>query len=65
LANFMRLSLRKGAYDALSGDAWQEIQVRSGRDDNSLGERERFPTTEFVGSTANGSNYRIVIPTGA
>ncbi len=34
LANFMRLSLRKGAYAALSSDAWQEIRVRSGRDDN-------------------------------
>jgi hypothetical protein len=35
LSNFMRLSLRKGAHAALSSDAWQEIRVRSGRDDNS------------------------------
>jgi len=32
----MRLSLRKGAYAVLSGGAWQEIRVRSGRDDNSF-----------------------------
>jgi len=31
LANFMRLSLL-----ALSSAAWQEIRVRSGRDDNSF-----------------------------
>ena len=29
-ANFMRLSLRKGARAALSGAAWQEIRVRAG-----------------------------------
>jgi hypothetical protein len=34
LANFMRLSLRKAAHAALSSGAWQEIRVRSGRDDN-------------------------------
>ena len=34
-ANFMRLSLRKGAHAALSSAAWQEIRVRFGRDDNS------------------------------
>jgi hypothetical protein len=33
LANTMRLSLTKGAYAALSSAAWQEIRVRSGRDD--------------------------------
>jgi hypothetical protein len=33
LANFIRPSLRKGAYAALSSAAWQEIRVRSGRDD--------------------------------
>ena len=32
-ANFMRLSLRKAAHAALSSAAWQEIRVRSGRDD--------------------------------
>jgi hypothetical protein len=30
LANFMRLSLLKGAHVALSCAAWQEIRVRSG-----------------------------------
>jgi hypothetical protein len=34
LANFMRPSLGKGAYVALSSAAWQEIRLRSGRDDN-------------------------------
>jgi hypothetical protein len=32
LLHFMRPSLRKGAYAALSSAAWQEIRVRSGRD---------------------------------
>jgi hypothetical protein len=32
----MRLSLKKGAYAVLSSAAWQEIRVRSGRDDNSV-----------------------------
>ncbi len=30
LANFMRLSLRKGAHVVVSSAAWQEIRVRSG-----------------------------------
>ena len=33
LVHFMRPSLRKGAHAALSSAAWQEIRVRSGRDD--------------------------------
>jgi hypothetical protein len=33
LLQFMRPSLRKGAYAALSSAAWQEIRVRFGRDD--------------------------------
>src|SRR5580698_2096204 len=33
LVQFMRPSLRKGAYAALSSATWQEIRVRSGRDD--------------------------------
>ena len=37
LPNFMRLSLRKGAYAAFSSAAWQEIRVRSGRDDKVEG----------------------------
>jgi hypothetical protein len=36
LVNFMRLSLLKAAHVALSCAAWQEIRVRSGRDDNSV-----------------------------
>jgi hypothetical protein len=34
LTIFMRLSLTKAAHVAMSGAAWQEIRVRSGRDDN-------------------------------
>jgi hypothetical protein len=33
LANLMRLSLRKAAHANVSSAAWQEIRVRSGRDD--------------------------------
>ena len=36
LLHFMRPSLRKGAHVALSSAAWQEIRVRSGRDDTSV-----------------------------
>jgi hypothetical protein len=32
----MRPSLRKGAHAALFSATWQEIRVRSGRDDNSV-----------------------------
>ena len=35
-ANFMRLSLRKGAHAASSSPTWQEIRVRSGRDDKFI-----------------------------
>jgi hypothetical protein len=38
LANLMRLSLTKAAHVVLSSAAWQEIRVRSGRDDNSEAE---------------------------
>ena len=34
-ANFMRLSLRKGAHGDLSSAVWQKIRIRFGRDDNS------------------------------
>jgi hypothetical protein len=37
LADIMRLSLKKGAHSALSSAAWQEIRVRSGRDDKGEG----------------------------
>jgi hypothetical protein len=36
LANFVRLSLMKAAYAVLSSAAWQEIRVRSGRDDKFI-----------------------------
>ena len=58
LANFMRLSLRKAAHAAMSSAAWQEIRVRSGRDDNSA-----VPARASVRSTWPCN--RIVIPTGA
>jgi hypothetical protein len=32
----MRLSLLKAAHAVVSSAAWQEIRVRSGRDDNSV-----------------------------
>jgi hypothetical protein len=37
LPHFMRPSLRKGAYAALSSATWQEIRVRFGRDDKGEG----------------------------
>jgi hypothetical protein len=37
LTNLMRLSLRKAAHAAMSSAAWQEIRVRSGRDDKFKG----------------------------
>jgi hypothetical protein len=40
LANFMRLSLTKAAHVVASCAAWQEIRVRSGRDDNFVLELE-------------------------
>jgi hypothetical protein len=33
LRDFMRLSLMKAAHVVVSGAAWQEIRIRSGRDD--------------------------------
>jgi hypothetical protein len=36
LSHFMRPSLRKGAHAVLFSAAWQEIRVRSGRDDTSV-----------------------------
>jgi hypothetical protein len=44
LASIMRLSLKKDAHAALSNAAWQEIRVRSGRDDKFVAERDSvFP----------------------
>jgi hypothetical protein len=56
-ASFMRPSLLEGAYAALSNAAWQEIRVRSGRDDNSVVKRscrEKTPISKY-----------LVIPAGA
>ena len=36
LVQFMRPSLRKGAYASFSSVVWQEIRVRFGRDDTSV-----------------------------
>ena len=36
LSGCMRLSSRKGAHAVLSSAAWQEIRVRSGRDEPAL-----------------------------
>jgi LPS sulfotransferase NodH len=36
LMHFMRPSLRKGAHVNLSSAPWQEIRIRSGRDDTSV-----------------------------
>ena len=54
LSNFMRLSLLKAAHAVLSSAAWQEIRVRSGRDDNSA----------FPRKIRNLSCNRFVISTG-
>jgi hypothetical protein len=40
LINLVRLSLMKAACAGVSGAAWQEIRVRSGRDDNSVREED-------------------------
>jgi hypothetical protein len=51
LVHFMRPSLRKGAHAALSIAAWQEIRVRSGRDDNSSWKLYlAFPNKIFIPS---------------
>jgi hypothetical protein len=52
LAYIMRPSLRKVAHAALSNVAWQEIRVRSGRDDN------------FVAGWSVSMHNKFVIPTG-
>src|SRR3984957_17630120 len=54
LANFMRLSLRKAAHAAMSSAAWQEIRVRSGRDDNSIAGQVLL--TEALAGTAELSS---------
>jgi len=61
LANIMRLSLKKGAHAVLSNAAWQEIQVRSGRDDNSVAAK----ISSFSWKRGTLSSNRIVISTGA
>src|SRR5580700_11228917 len=42
----MRLSLTKAAHAATSSDAWQEIRVRSGRDDKFVGLRKAVQRLE-------------------
>jgi hypothetical protein len=54
LMQFMPLSLRKGAHVALSSAAWQEIRVRSGRDDNFV-----LGTVVIVSKMNCHSNRRI------
>ncbi|MGB8535595.1 MAG: hypothetical protein WCD57_04220, partial [Acidobacteriaceae bacterium] len=46
LANFMRLSLLKAAHAVVSRSAWQEIRVRSGRNDK---ERAMVPRRVVAG----------------
>ncbi len=60
LANFMRLSLRKAATAAISSAAWQEIRVRSGRDDNSVASPAVIRLTGIEAISCD----RIVIPRG-
>jgi hypothetical protein len=57
--NSVRLSLTKAAYAFASSAAWQEIRVRSGRDDNSVG----LPA--LVINNEPWHRNRIVISTGA
>jgi hypothetical protein len=47
----MRPSLRKGAYEALSSAAWQEIRVRFGRDDTSFWTLKLDAPNKFVSPT--------------
>ena len=59
LVYFMRPSLRKGADANLSSAAWQEIRVRSGRDDNSSWKLYlAFPNKIVVPSEGEGSAVR-------
>ena len=59
LVHFMRLSLTERAYAALSSAAWQEIRVRSGRDDNSSWKLYlAFPNKIVIPSEAEGSAVR-------
>jgi hypothetical protein len=59
LVHFMRPSLRKGAHAALASAAWQEIRVRSGRDDNSSWKLYlAFPNKLVIPSVAEGSAVR-------
>jgi hypothetical protein len=59
LANIMRLSLKKGAHAVFSGAAWQEIRVRSGRED-------KFVTKLETILHGNGPllSHKFVISTG-
>src|ERR1700678_4648724 len=50
----MRPSLRKGAHAALSSAAWQEIRVRSGRDDKVEGSAS-IESSDWDGGNADPS----------
>ena len=53
LSQFMRPSLRKGAYADLSSAPWQEIRVRFGRDDK--GGKQRFHSEPLL--SRRGLNF--------
>ena len=50
LAILMRLSLWKGAYVDVASSAWEEIPVRSGRDDKVVGDLTPYFSEEIVTS---------------
>jgi hypothetical protein len=62
LLQFMRPSLRKGAYAALSSAAWQEIRVRSGRDDKGV---RQLITNKWVTKLSDETSLDFVIPSEA
>jgi hypothetical protein len=61
LVNFMRLSLIKAARAALSSAAWQEIRVRSGRDDKFVA--RKLPIIQWMHPRSWLNKF--VISTGA
>jgi hypothetical protein len=64
LVQFMRPSLRKGAYAALSSAAWQEIRVRSGRDDKGESGASIEPLVVGLKETAGPSTSQPRFPMG-
>ena len=67
----MRLSLLKVAHAVMPSAAWQEIRVRSGRDNNSVANHEPRPTQgdEKRLQSGNRSSWKrrppFVIPSAA